>query len=74
MGFKHKLFSNAKIPTSINAIASSSQSLPSSLSPSSFFDVVDVNCLDLDFPFLDLKLKPQQEPQKKHRKKDWKLN
>jgi len=60
MGFKYKLFSNVEIPTSINAIASSSQSLPYYLSPSSFFDVVDVNYfeLDLDLPFLDLKLKP----------------
>lgn len=54
---KYKLFFNVKVPTSIDAIASSSQSLPSFLSPSSFPNAINVDYLDLDLPFLDLELK-----------------
>ncbi len=48
VGFGFKLFFNAKVPISADAIASLSQSLPSfSLSPSSSPNAIDVDCLIL---------------------------
>lgn len=71
---KYKLFFNVKVPTSIDAIVSSSQSLPSFLSSSSSPNAINVDYLDLNLPFLALELKTLLEPQKKHKKKEWELN